>query len=172
MPANPNSASLRQAAAILMAAADQIDGRVTSPDQMTTFGGRSVTVSEAWALLLEEIAARAKPHPWVDWVSGVAPGDSGDNDPVDEELLRAFKPFMDAATREGIEDSAGARFYLPTIKKRAGIGPHASGVIRDEIRRVWESNWGLDWRADSANLAAGHVPAADVVARLFAKVYG
>lgn len=163
--------TLRQAAAVLLAEADRQEGKITNTQQMTTFAGRSVTVQEAWELLLAEIAERAKPHAWVDWVPGVAPSDSGDNDPVDEALLRAFRPFTDAATREGIEDSTGARFYLPTIKKRAGIGPQASGVIRDEIRRLWESQWGQDWRADELNIAAGHVPPEGEVARLFAKVY-
>lgn len=164
--------TLRQAAAVLLAEADRQEGKITNPQQMTTFAGRSVTVQEAWELLLAEIAERAKPHAWVDWVPGVAPGDSGDNDPVDEDLVRTFKPFHDAATREGIEDSQGARFYLPTIKKRAGLGPQASGVIRDETRRLWESAWGEAWRAAEANIAAGFVPKAEDVARIFGKVYG
>lgn len=121
---------------------------------------------------LAEIAESIKPHAWRDWEAGVPPGQVGDNDPVDPELLRVFRPFHDAATREGVEDSAGARFFLPTIKKRAGIGPKASGVIRDETRRLWESKWGEDWRAHEANIAAGHVPKAEDVARIFGKVYG
>lgn len=127
-----------------------------------------------WPAMLEQFKRDGLPHAWVDPGFGVPITQAGDNDPVDEDLLRAFKPFMDAATRETNPiqlDSRGERFFLPTIKKRAGIGPQASGVIRDEIRRLWESQWGQDWRADELNIAAGQVPPEGEVARLFAKVY-
>lgn len=165
--------TLRGAAAFLLAEADRQDGKVRDPQQMTTFAGRSVTVQEAWELLLEEIASRAKPHAWVDWVPGVAPGDSGDNDNSLEmdDLLRVFGPFMEAAKREQIADSTGGVFYYPNIKRRAGLGLQAVGVIRDEVKRLWLSQWGQDWRAAQANIDAGHVPPEAEVARIFAKNY-
>ena len=150
--------TLRQAAAVLLAEADRQEGKITNPQQMTTFAGRSVTVQEAWELLLAEIVERAKPHAWIDWLPGTAPWDVGDNDPPDEDFLRKFKPFMDAATREKIEDSTGAIFFLPNVKKRTGLGWEG---VKAEVRRLWHSAWGQEWRANEANLAAGLVPDSD-----------
>lgn len=162
------SDALKAAAAQLLAKAVELEG-----GQLPS-GFDPANLRTWWPAMLAQYAAASKPHEWVDWVSGVAPGDSGDNDNSVEmdDLIRVFRPFMDAATREGIEDSAGERFYLPTIKRRAGLGLQAVGVIRDEVKRLWLSQWGQDWRADQANIDAGHVPPDAEVARIFAKVYG
>ena len=152
------SQTLRQAAGVLLAEADRIDGKIPNTTSMTTFAGRSVTVQEAYALLVAEWAERAKPRPWVDWLPGTAPWDVGDNDPPDDDFLRKFKPFMDAATREKIEDSTGAIFFLPNVKKRTGLGWEG---VKAEVRRLWHSAWGQEWRANEANRAAGLVPDSD-----------
>lgn len=117
---------------------------------------------------LAEIAESMKPRPFQD----LAPGhiiDVGDNDPPDDDLLRAFGPFIQAATDAGQLDSAGERFTLQTIKKRAGVGPASWGVVRDEVRAKWFSPWGAEWRAHQAN--AFKVPNAAVVDALFSKAY-
>lgn len=147
--------TLRQAASVLLAEADRQEGKITNPQQMTTFAGRSVTVQEAWELLLAEMAARAQPHPWVDWVPGVMPSDVGDNDKPDDDFLRLYKPFMDAATREGQKDSTGAHFFYPNIKRRTGLGWEG---VKSEVRRLWISDWGVAWRANEENRKAGLVP--------------
>lgn len=72
--------TLRQAAAVLLAEADKIDGKVSSPTQMTTYAGRSVTIQEAWEAMLAEIAAGEKPHPYVAWGQGVLPDRAGTGD--------------------------------------------------------------------------------------------
>ncbi len=66
-------------------------------------------------------------------------------------------------------DSHGALFSMQAIKKRAGIGWKSWGVVRDEIRTLWFSEWGLKWRTHSAN--AFKVPKPEVVDQLFSKVY-
>ena len=101
---------------------------------------------------LEEIANNLKPHEWRDAGPGVPITDVGDNDdsPELDDLLRAFRPFCDAATREQQPDSTGVRFYVPHIKKRGGIGLQSVRLIRDEIRGVWYSDWGKAWRAHQA----------------------
>ena len=168
------SATLRSAAGILMAEADRQDGKVSGPQQMTTYDGRSVTVAEAWAFMLEEIANRRKPHDGVDAGAGgiFGQGTIGDNDDSAEydDLLRAFGPFCDHAKMAEQKDSTGALFYVPHIKRRGGIGLQSVRLIRDEIRGVWFSDWGKAWRADQLN--ANLVPKQEVVDALFAKVYG
>lgn len=165
---NPAAEALETAAALLLARAAELRGQPVP----TTSGFDPNDWRTWWPAMLAQFASDSRPHAWRDPGFGVPITETGDNDPVDEELLRTFKPFHDAATREGVEDSKGERFYLPTIKKRAGLGPQASGVIRDETRRLWESAWGEDWRAAQANIDAGFVPSAEKVARIFGKVYG
>lgn len=123
---------------------------------------------EAEKKRLAEIAESMKPHAWVDLAPGTA-GQAGDNDKPDDDLLRAFGPFMDAARDAHMPDSHGALFTLQSIKKRAGTGWKSWGVVRDEIRILWFSEWGLKWRNHSAN--AFKVPKPEVVDQLFSKVY-
>lgn len=152
------SKALREAAGVLLAEADRIDGKISSTQVMTTFAGRSVTAQEAYALLIAEWGERAKPHPWVDWVSGVPPWEVGDGDVPDDDFLREFGPFLDAATREKIEDSTGAVFFYPNIKKRGGLGKAGWDLVKAETRRLLESQWGRDWCAHEDNIRAGLVP--------------
>lgn len=122
---------------------------------------------------LEEIANRLKPHDWVDLAPGTG-GQAGDNDKPDDDLLRAFGPFIDALTKatNPIQvDSNRERWTLQTIKKRAGFGPKSWGVVRDEIMRSWFTAWGVAWRNDPRNIAAGLVPKPEVVEALFSKDY-
>ena len=83
-----DSKALRAAAGILLAEADRLDGKVSGPQQMTTYAGRSVTVAEAWAFMLEEFANGEKPHEWRPWVSGMHPSEVGDGDKPDDDFLR------------------------------------------------------------------------------------
>lgn len=125
-----------------------------------------------WPTMQREAAESMKPHAWREPGPGVPITMAGDNDKPDDDLLRAFRPFMDALTRATNPmqlDSAGERFYLPTIKRRAGTGWASWGVVRDEIRAKWYSPWGVAWRSDSAN--AHLVPKPEVVDALFSKVY-
>lgn len=150
-----DSKALRAAAGILLAEADRLDGKVSGPQQMTTYAGRSVTVAEAWAFMLEEFANGEKPHEWRPWVSGMHPSEVGDGDKPDDDFLRAFGPFMDAATRENQKDSTGARFFMPSVKARTGLGWEG---VKSEVRRLWISDWGISWRANEENQKAGLVP--------------
>lgn len=111
-----------------------------------------------WPAMLEQFKNDGRPHPWRDPGFGVPITETGDNDPPDEEFLRKFKPFMDAATREKIEDSTGAIFFLPNVKKRTGLGWEG---VKAEVRRLWFSAWGQEWRANELNRAAGLVPDSD-----------
>jgi len=121
---------------------------------------------------LAEIAESIKPHAWRDAGPGVPITAVGDNDdsPELDELLRAFRPFCDAATREQQKDSTGAVFFVPHIKRRGGIGPQGVRLVRDEIRGAWYSAWGEAWRKHPLN--ATLLPKPEVVEALFAKVYG
>ena len=171
---NPISASLRAVARQILAQADAIDsqGATVTSDKpiLIQWGADLVTLEEAERRRKEEIANSEKPHAWVDLAPGTG-GQAGDNDKPDDELLRAFRPFMDALTRaQPIElDSHGERWSLQTIKKRAGTGPKSWGVVRDEVRRKWFSDFGAAWASDAAN--AHLIPKLDVLARLFSKVY-
>jgi len=160
-----NAAAYRTAIAVLSAQLAAEEGKPA-----TTYMGQLLAAAEeAEANRLREIAERQKPREWQD----LAPGhilDAGDNDKPDDDLLRAFGPFIQALTDAGQLDSTGARFTLQTIKKRAGTGPASWGVVRDEVRAKWFSPWGAEWRANAAN--AFKVPNAQVVDALFSKVYG
>lgn len=167
---------LRASALMLSNEADKLDGKPAGP---TYFG---VPLNPAnvpgWAIAidaerrrLEEIVERMKPHAWRDAGPGVPITDVGDNDdsPEMDDLLRAFRPFCDAATREGQIDTTGDRFYVPNIKKRGGIGLQSVRLIRDEIRAKWYSTWGMAWRQHPLN--ANLLPKAEVVDALFSKDY-
>ena len=111
-----------------------------------------------WPAMLEQAANNAKPHGWVDWQSGMEPGASGDNDKPDEEFLRAYTPFMNAATRGGWKDSTGAVFFLPNVKKRAdelagGPGAQSWAIVRLEVKRLVNSDQGKAWLSDPLNAA-------------------
>lgn len=125
-----------------------------------------------WPAMLEQFANEARPHPWRDAGPGVPITDVGDNDdsPELDALLRAFRPFCDALTREGQTDSTGERFYVPAIKRRGGIGLQSVRLIRDEIRGKWYSAWGEAWRAHPLN--ANLLPKQEVVDALFSKDFG
>lgn len=126
---------------------------------------------EAERKRLAEIAESTRPHAWRDAGPGVPITGVGDNDDSVEldDLLRAFRPFCDAATREAQTDSTGERFYVPNIKRRGGIGLQSVRLIRDEIRGLWYSAWGEYWRAHPLN--APLLPKPEVVEALFAKEY-
>lgn len=156
--------ALRAAAAILLSKASELDG------QGPAVPGFDVTNWRTWwPAMLAQYDNDGKPHSWVDWVAGVPPDQVGDNDKPDDDLLRAFGPFCQAATREQQKDSTGAVFFIPNIKKRAGIGPKSWDVVRDEIRELWFSPWGMAWRAHPLN--ATITPKPEVVDTLFSKVY-
>ncbi len=157
---------IRTAIAVLTARLAVIEGKAPQ-----TYLGQILpgfNAEEAEKKRLAEIADSMKPRDWVDLAPGTG-GTAGDNDRPDDDLLRAFGPFMDAAFREHQPDSHGALFTLQSIKKRAGTGWKSWGVVRDEIRALWFSTWGVKWRAHTAN--AHLVPASDVVDRLFSKAY-
>lgn len=165
----------RTAAAFHLAEVAALEGRPAS-----TYLGQILPrfdTDEAERRRLAEIANSEKPRPWVDLAPGTG-GQAGDNDRPDDDLLRAFGPFMDSLTaaRDPIQtDSKGERWVLQTIKKRAneevGFGAPAWGVVRDEIRRAWFTPWAIAWRTNADNIAAGLVPKADVVDSLFSKSY-
>ena len=127
---------------------------------------------EAERKRLAEIAERTKPHAWRDAGPGTPITMVGDNDdsPELDELLRAFRPFCDALTRERQPDSTGALFFVPHIKRRGGTGMQSVRLVRDEIRGAWYSAWGEAWRKHPLN--ATLLPKPEVVEALFAKVYG
>lgn len=158
---------LRAAIAILTARLAVVEGK---PPQ--TYLGQVLgkfDTDEAERKRLAEIAESMKPHAWVDLAPGTPPWMVGDNDKSDDDLLRAFGPFADAAGKASQPDSHGAPFSIPAIKKRAGIGWKSWGVVRDEIRALWFSNWGVKWRAHTSN--AHLVPKPEVVDQLFSKSY-
>lgn len=126
---------------------------------------------EAERKRLAEIAESDKPHAWRDAGPGVPITEVGDNDDSKEldDLLRAFRPFCDALTREGQLDSTGSIFYVPHIKKRGGVGLQSVRLVRDEIRGKWYSTWGRNWREHPLN--APLLPKPEVVEALFSKEY-
>lgn len=157
------AAALRTAITVLTAQLAIVEGK---PQVAPVFD-----TDEAERKRLAEIAESIKPHAWRDAGPGVpitAVGD-GDDSPELDDLLRAFRPFCDALTREGQTDSTGERFYVPAIKKRGGLGLQSVRLIRDEIRGAWYSAWGEAWRAHPLN--AGLLPKPETVEALFAKVY-
>ncbi len=160
------SQALRDTAAYLLAQAAIMDGKPLPA------GFDMNDKSTWWPAMIAQFDAEALPHAWRDWTSGMLPSDAGDNDnsPEMDELLRAFRPFCDALTREKQPDSTGAVFYVPDIKRRGGIGPQSVRLIRDEIRGKWYSAWGEAWRAHPLN--AHLIPKPEVVDALFSKVYG
>lgn len=169
---NPIATSLRAVARSILAQADAIDAQgvtvTTDKPVLIQWGADLVTLEEAERRRKAEIANSEKPHAWVDLAPGTG-GYAGDNDKPDDDLLRAFGPFMEAAGKASQPDSHGALFTLQSIKKRAGTGWKSWGVVRDEIRALWFSNWGVKWRAHTAN--AHLVPSPEVVDRLFSKAY-
>ena len=129
---------------------------------------------------LLEIAESIKPHAWRDAGPGVPISMVGDNDGSIEmdDLLRAFGPFMTLAENANfgklpddavVKDSTGKPFHRITIKRRAGLGRQAVGVLRDEVRAIWYSAWGQATRADPLNV--NHIPKPEIVHMLFDKVY-
>lgn len=159
--------SLRQAAGILLAEADRLEGKASGPNQMTSYAGRSVTIAEAWAFMLEEIAARAKPHEWRDWTPGTPPGDSGDNSdtPETDDFMRAFKPMMDAAGQQQVKDGNGQIFFAPNIRKRGGWK-----LLKQECLVLVMSEWGKEWMEHELNVKAGIVPKPAAIAKLVQEV--
>ena len=143
---------LRASAASLLQAANDLDG-VPAPSSFDVNDKRTW-----WPAMLEQAANNAKPHGWVDWQSGMEPGASGDTDKPAEEFLRAYTPFMNAATRGGWKDSTGAVFFLPNVKKRAdelagGPGAQSWAIVRLEVKRLVNSDQGKAWLSDPLNAA-------------------
>ena len=157
--------ALRAAAAILLSKANELDGG-SVPSGFDVGNWRTW-----WPAMLRQYENDGRPHVWRDAGPGVPITDVGDGDdsPELDDLLRAFRPFCDALTREGQLDSTGQRFYVPAIKKRGGIGLQSVRLIRDEIRGAWYSAWGEAWRAHPLN--APLLPKPETVEALFAKVY-
>jgi hypothetical protein len=151
---------IREAAAILILEADKLDGKAPS------------TAGEVERERIRQALESQQPHEWRDAGPGVPITGVGDNDDSVEldDLLRAFRPFCDALTRERQPDSTGVTFFVPHIKKRGGIGLQSVRLIRDEIRGKWYSAWGEAWRAHPLN--ANLLPKPEVVEALFSKVYG
>lgn len=172
---NPAATALRAIAKLIEKQADAIDtqGVTVTTDKpiLIQWGDELLTTDQAEERRRQEIAERMKAHDWVDLAAGTG-GQAGDGDVPDDALLRAFGPFMAALTRasDPIQtDSAGERWTLQTIKKRAGVGPKSWGVVRDEIRAKWFTPWGVAWRADAAN--GPLVPKPEAVDALFSKEY-
>lgn len=107
-----------------------------------------------WPAMIEQARNARLPHAWIDIAPGTG-GYQGDNDP-EPPWLRVFSTFTDAATRDGFTDSAGERFAIPNLKKRAGLGGWDDVLV--EVRRAWDSDWGISWRTNEANLREGKVP--------------
>lgn len=100
-----------------------------------------------WPAMLVQYANSEKPHPWVDWASGVLPDQAGDNtDPP--ALYETAKPFWQQMERQTppVLDSHGVRFHNLTCLKRGGAAD-----MEFEVRRLWNGPEGEAYRADSRN---------------------
>lgn len=158
--------ALRDTAAYLLAQAAMMEGNPVP-------SGFDLNNKDTWwPAMREQFRKDDLPHTWREAGPGVPINDVGDGDESREldELLRAFRPFCDALTREQQPDSTGALFYVPNIKRRGGIGLQSVRLIRDEIRGKWYSAWGEAWRAHPLN--ANLLPKPEVVDALMSKDYG
>lgn len=144
-----SSQALREAAAFLLAQAEIADGK---PLQA---GFDMNDKSTWWPSMLAQFKNDALPHEWREWVSGMLPSEVGDNDPTPDWVTK-FRTFTDAATREGWKDSDGDRFFLPNVKRKAGVGGWPT--VWNEVMRLWFSPEGVKWRSDPLNINEGKVP--------------
>lgn len=150
-----NAEALRTAIAVLTAQLALVEGKPSG-----TYLGQILpgfNADEAEKKRLAEIAESMKPRTWREWVAGVPPDQVGDNDPPDDDFLRAFEPMMRAAGQQGVKDSTGAVFFFPNIKARTGHG--WLGVKRECLALV-TSQWGQDWMANPDNARIVPKPAA------------
>ena len=132
--------TLREAAAVLLAEADRLDG--VPPDY---YGTNLADPRASWELMLRQFAERKKPHEWRDWKPGMLPTDAGDNVP-ESPLYESHKTFWSAMEREGVKDLQGVRFSSISCRKRGGWKD-----FEDNVRFLWSNADGIKWRADPLN---------------------
>lgn len=137
--------TLRDAAGILLAEADKLEGKISNTQTMTTYAGRAVTAAEAWALMVEEISNRKKPHEWRDFGNGVLPEDSG-NGETESPLYESHKTFWRAMEQQRVPDHRGFPFLMQSCVKRGGWPEFESAV-----RYLWNTPEGIAWRAHPLN---------------------
>lgn len=136
-----DSKALRDAAAFLLAKADEIDGKPS-----TFLGVNLFDPKEAWAQILREIAERRNPHEWREWGNGNPLPENVGNNERESPLYESHKTFWSAMDRLGVKDSKGERFNAINCVRRGGWAD-----FEHEVRFLWANHDGIAWRADPRN---------------------
>lgn len=144
----------RDAAAFLLAEADKIDGK-TSATGFTTYGGRTVTVQEAYALMIDEWTRGEKPHEWREWGNGNPLPENAGNNEREPAIYEGAKQFWSQMERQTpfVYDDHGQRFHNLTCVRRGGWPD-----FERNVRRMWAGPEGAAWRAAPENASvAGRI---------------
>lgn len=76
-------------------------------------------IIEVWLKMVDQFEADSKPHPWVDWNTGVLPEQAGTNE-RESPFYEKFKNFWVAMEREGVIDQTGKPFVQLHRQKVGG----------------------------------------------------
>lgn len=102
-------------------------------------------IIQTWERLVLQFEESTKPHPWVDWNSGVLPEQSGNNEP-ESPFYEKFKNFWKAMERQRVVDQTGKPFVQLHRVRDGG-----NKLFEESVKFLAKTPEGRAWFNDPLN---------------------